>query len=164
VARVKAFYPRTLGKFVNTGVQEYGGGGADASVSYNYFRQGKETLIAFTAYFYPAGEKGETLEQAVQAATRDVKSANRRAKVTGSEPVQIKRDGARREGRRVTFEYTGSFGKRDKAQPLISELYVYPAAPGRWVKYQVTYPAAQAAELQGVANPFVASFPWPSGL
>lgn len=161
--RLKAFYPQTLGRFFKTGVRKYDGKGSDASVGYNYFAPNRETLIAFTAYFYPARNEGETLDEAVRRAAREVKSKNKGARQTGSETIEIKRDGERRQGRKVSFEFTRSFGGLGRRQKLVSELYVFPGAPGRWVKYRVTYPAELAAELTGRADPFVAAFPWPSG-
>lgn len=160
--RLKAFYPLALGRFTRVGVQKYDGEGNDASVRYRYAPDGKETLIDFTAHFYPARGENETLDDAVRVATKQVRSKNRGAKVTKSEPIEIKRDGERREGRRVTFEFTHEFsGERQK---VISELYMYPGAPGRWVKYRLHYSADRAEEMRGRADPFVAAFPWPSGL
>ena len=163
VERLTAFYPERLGTFQNTGVEKYDRDGHDASVSYNHYR-GKETLIAFTAYFYPDRRGNESLDDAVRDATRVIQSANRGARVVDSGPVEVSRDGERREGRRVVFEVTGVFGGQGQRQALVYELHVYRASPGRLVKYHITYPAAEAEQVRGRLNPFVAAFPWPSGL
>ena len=161
-ARLEAFYPVALGRFTRVGVQKYDGEGNDASVRYRFAPDEKQTLIDFTAYFYPGRGADETLDEAVRAATKEVRSKNRGAKVLNSEPIEVKRDGEAREGRRVTFEFTHEFG--GERQKVMSELYVYPGAPGRWVKYRIHYPADRAEEMQARAHPFAAMFPWPSGL
>jgi hypothetical protein len=160
--RLRAFYPAVMGSFSNTGVTRYDEAGENASVGYNYFVDGRETQIAFTAYFYPADKDSKALDDAFKSATNDVKSEHRGVKVGQVEPVTTQQSGETIEGKRVTFRFEDKFGAGQR-QPLMSELYVFRKGD-KIVKYRITYPAADAEEAQARLSGFISAFPWPASI
>ena len=162
IERLRAFYPEKIGEFRRTAFRAYDRAGDDASVGYNLFREGEPGVpwVAFTTYFFPT--RGDSLEEDVEIAIRDVTSQHEEAEVGEAEDVEVTRHGKRHKGRRVRFKFTDTFG--GKEQPLASELYLFPGAPGRLVKYRITFPAADAGALQKKVDEFAKSFPWPRGL
>ena len=160
IDRLRAFFPETIGEFRRTNFRQYDPAGEDASVGYNRFRKGRIPWVTFTAYFYPA--RGDSLDEDLEAAVRDVTSQHEEAEVGKPEVVEVTRHGKTVKGRRVRFKFTHAFG--DKEEPLASELYLFPGAPGRLVKYRITFPAADAGTLQKTVDKFAESFPWPPGL
>ena len=159
--RMESFYPRVLGSFYRTDITRYDATGENASVGYNYFEETGDTLIAFTAYVYPAAN--ESLDDALKSATNDVKSERRGVKVLGTTPAKTQQAGQTYEGRKTTFQYEDKFGGRGEKQKLMSELYLFKKGD-RFVKYRVTYPAAAAAQAQQRLAGFLSAFPWPSGI
>lgn len=165
IARLRAFYKEKIGEFRRTDFHQYDEAGDDASVGYNLFRKGRVLSfqvpwVAFTAYFYPA--RGDSLDADLEIAIRDVTFKHEEAEVGEPEDVEVTRHGKKHKGRRVRLKFTHVFG--GKEQPLASELYLFPGAPGRLVKYRITFPAADAKALQKKVDEFAESFPWPRGL
>jgi hypothetical protein len=160
--RLHSFYPPTLGGFYRTGVRRYDRDGHDASVGYNYYPDGKFTMIAVTAYFYPAPPGVDSLDEAVDHAMRDVASQHDDLRVTGRARTSATAGGQRHEGRKVMLAFANRFGSGRRTD-LNSELHVFRLGE-RLVKYRITYPAARAAEARERIAAFLEKFPWPSGL
>ncbi|CAA9386841.1 MAG: hypothetical protein AVDCRST_MAG64-975 [uncultured Phycisphaerae bacterium] len=160
IDRLRAFYPEKIKDFRRTEFYPYDEAGDDASVGYGIDQKGRIPWVVFTAYFYPA--RGDSLDEDIKAAIRDVTSQHEEAEVGEPEVVEVTRHGKKREGRRVRFKFTHAFG--GKEQPLASELYLFPGTPGRLVKYRISYPAADAEKLQKKVDKFAESFPWPPGM
>jgi hypothetical protein len=162
IDRLRAFYKETIGEFRRTDFRQYDRAGDDASVGYSVFEKGEGRVpwVVFTAYFYPA--RGDSLDDDVEAAIADVTSQHEEAEVGKPEVVEVSRHGKKVKGRRVRFKFTHVFGGREQA--LASELYLFPGATGRLVKYRISFPAADAKTLQKKVDAFAKEFPWPPGL
>ena len=110
--QMESFYPRVLGNFYRTDITRHDETGENASVGYNYFADTGDTLIAFNAYVYPPENEKQTLDDALKAATKDVKSQHRGVKVLGTTPAQTQQGGQAYDGRKTTFQYEDKFGGR----------------------------------------------------
>jgi hypothetical protein len=159
--RLDRFYPPVMGNFYKTGVQRYDATGDNASVTYNHFRYGGETAIVFTAYVYPMEKDSKSLDDALDGAVKEFKSAHKSAKAVGpAEDVVTRQGGQTYTGRKVTYRYEDAFGSGER-RPLLTEIHVFRKGD-RVVKYLVSYPASDTAEVAGPLSAFLSAFPWPS--
>jgi hypothetical protein len=149
-------FPAQVGSFERANVKHHDAQGEALSADYTL-----AGTAVITAYVYPEppadDQAGDLLERHVQAMKGAV-GQNQVLHLLSEGPVDITQNGRAYHGRRLTFEYRGSFG--GIVQELFAKHYLFML--GRhFIQYRVIYPAAEDAKVSPLVQSFLKDLRWP---
>ncbi len=149
-------FPAQVGPFERSNVKHHDPQGEALSADYTL-----AATAVMTVYVYPEppadGKPGNLLERHVQA-MKIGGSQNPDLRLLSDGPVDVTQNGRAYEGRRVTFEYRGSFGGVE--QELFAKHYLF--LLGRhFIQYRVIYPATLDAKVSPLVQSFLNELRWP---
>lgn len=156
-------YPVMIGTFMKVEVSRFDNpAGEDVAVGYNFFRGLVDTSVVCTMYFYPLPDAGdpEALAKHRAAVLEEIASVHPKARVVSSGEAVVRQRGKEYSGLKVVLKDVGPFGAKGEERELRSELYLFRQG-ARVVKYRITYPAKEAADVAGRIETFLADFVWP---
>jgi hypothetical protein len=149
-------FPAQVGPFERTKVKHHDENGDALSADYTL---GATAVI--TVYVYPEppadGKAGDLLERHVQAMKGAV-GQNPALRLLSEGPVEVTQNGRAYQGRRLTFEYRGSFGGVE--QELFAKHYLF-LLGSHFVQYRAIYPAAEDAKASPLVQSFLKDLHWP---
>jgi len=149
-------FPAQVGPFERANVKHHDAQGEALSADYTL----AETAV-ITVYVYPEpptdAKAGDLLERHVQAMKGAV-GHNPDLRLLSEAPVDVTQNGRAYQGRRLTFEYRGSFGGVE--QELFAKHYLF--LLGRhFIQYRVIYPAAEDVKTSPLIQSFLNDLRWP---
>ncbi len=149
-------FPAQVGPFERTNVKHHDPQGEALSADYTL-----AATAVITVYVYPEppadGKPGNLLERHVQA-MKIGGSHNPDLRLLSDGPFDVTQNGRAYEGRRVTFEYRGSFGGVE--QELFAKHYLF--LLGRhFIQYRAIYPATMDAQVSPLVQSFLNELRWP---
>ena len=170
-------FPTNVGIAVRVSLDKYDKEGRDVSAGYNL----SSRQMAVTVFVYPAPknfaplpqERIESVSEAIvkrhfEQVKQDVQRKHSNAQISSEVAFDLKQEKMTRKGQRAVFSFEDRFaGLR---QPVQSELYLFMLEPDTmfliderfFVKFRVTYPAAEKESAEKEFQNFLKSLSWPT--
>jgi hypothetical protein len=170
-------FPTNVGAAERVSLDKYDKEGRDVSAGYNL----RSPMMTVTVYVYPAPKNfallpqkqiGSVTEAVVKRHFEQVKGDVQRrhsdAQVLSEGAFELTQEQKTRKGRRVMFTFEDRFA--GLKQSLYSELYLFVLEPDTmllinerfFVKFRVTYPAAEKESAEKELQKFLKALIWPT--
>ena len=155
-------FPETVGPFKDREITRYDKTGANVSAGYGISTP--DAQIAVTVYIYPGVRRG-AIPDALAAKhfeqiKGDVTRVHPDATLDSESKTELTQAAKPRDGRKAVFRFDANFAGKEQA--VRSEVYLFTLGPW-FVKYRVSYPAAQADEAAKRIETFMNDLAWPPG-
>ncbi len=149
-------FPPQVGPFERANVKHHDPKGDALSADYTL-----AATAVVTVYVYPEppadGKPGSLLERHFQA-MKSGGSQNPDLRLLSDAPINLTQNGRAYEGRRIMFEYRGSFGGVE--QELFAKHYLF-LLGHHFIQYRVIYPATLDAKVSPLIQSFLNELRWP---
>ena len=149
-------FPAQVGPFERANVKHHDAQGVALSADYTL-----AATAVMTVYVYPEppadGKPGDLLERHFQA-MKGAGGQNPDLRLLSDAPANVTQNGHAYEGRRVTFEYRGSFGGVE--QELFAKHYLF-LLGHHFIQYRVIYPATLDVKVSPLIQSFLNDLRWP---
>ena len=126
-------FPKEIGKFYRTPIQNYDYLGKNVGVGYNLRSQ--ECNVTFTIFIYP--HNNEDINKEFENVINAIKHYHKDTKIINEENVYYTQDSLKVKGLSVTCRYTQKMINQEIL--VISQAYIF-KYNDNFIKYRITYP------------------------